>query len=165
MKHLKKSIIASMALLLIVLFLSQKKINHISTTIIESDQLSTVLDYIDTKNTLVIFDIDNTLAHPVEELSSDEWFCHLVDTKMAQGFDYLTSVYYALPAAYYAQFNVALKPTEKDIPALLAELANNGIAVIALTTRSLFIAERTLEQLDNINIHFFAPNIDPKDLV
>jgi hypothetical protein len=133
--------------------------------IIESDSLATVLDYIKTPNTLVIFDIDNTLAHPIEELSSDEWFCYLVEQKMLQGYDYLTSVYYALPAAYYAQFNVPLELTETTTPALIAHLIDNGIAVMALSTRSLFISERTLEQLDNINIHFFMPNVDPHDLV
>lgn len=133
--------------------------------IIESNTLSSVLEHLDTLDTLVIFDIDNTLAHPIEELSSDEWFCHLVNTKMQQGYDYLTSVYYALPAAYYAQFNVPLTPTEPCIPELIAHLIDNGVAVMALSTRSLFIAERSLEQLDNININFFMPNIDPHDLV
>lgn len=133
--------------------------------IIESNKLSSVLEHIGPLNTLVIFDIDNTLAHPTEELSSDEWFCHMVETKLAQGFDYITSVYYALPSAYYAQFNVPLEPTEPYIPELIAYLVDNGIAVMALSTRSLFIAERSLEQLDNINITFFIPGIDPHDLV
>lgn len=133
--------------------------------ITESNKLSSVLDYIDNLDTLVIFDIDNTLAHPTQELSSDEWFCHLVDQKMALGHDYLTSVYYALPAAYYAQFNIPLTPTEPGIPELITNLIENGIAVIALSTRSLFIAERTIDQLDNIGITFFAPNIDPQGLV
>lgn len=137
----------------------------INAHIIESNTLATVLDYTRTPNTLVIFDIDNTLAHPTEELSSDEWFCYLVEQKMLQGYDYLTSVYYALPAAYYAQFNVPLELTESTTPALIAYLIDNGIAVMALSTRTLFIAERTLEQLNNINIHFFMPNVDPHDLV
>ena len=147
--------------MLIFLFFSNS-----SALIIESNKLSTVLDYIDTSlNTLVIFDIDNTLAHPIAELSSDEWFCYLIDKKMAQGHDYLTSIYYALPAAYYAQFYTPLEPTEPGIPGLIKDLIDRGVAVIALSTRSIFIAERTLDQLDNIHITFFAPNIDPHDLV
>jgi hypothetical protein len=132
--------------------------------IIESDQLSTVLNYIES-DMLIIFDIDNTLAHPCEELGSDEWFCHKVNERVAQGFDYITSVYYALPQTYYAQFNIDLEPTEPNIPELIEDLIARGIAVIALSTRSLFIAERTLEQLENINIFFFIPNVDPGDLV
>lgn len=146
---------------ILILFL----FSHASAIIVESDKLATVLDYINSPNTLVIFDIDNTLAHPTEELSSDEWFCHLVNTKISAGHDEITSVYYALPAAYYAQFNVQLEPTEENIPDLIKQLTDQGVAVMALSTRSLFIAERTLEQLDNINIHFFAPDVDPRDLV
>lgn len=133
--------------------------------IIESNKLSTVLDYIEPHNTLVIFDIDNTLAHPAQELGSDEWFSHKVEAKTAAGFDPLSSIYYALPAAFYAQFNIPLEPTEQHIPELIAQLISKGIHVIALSTRSLFIAERTLEQLDNININFFIPDVSPNDLV
>jgi hypothetical protein len=118
-----------------------------------------------TPNTLVIFDIDNTLAHPTEELSSDEWFCYLVDTKMAQGNDPLTAIYYALPAAFYAQFHIPLAATEQTTTALIQQLINNNIAVMALSTRSIFIAERTLEQLDNININFLIPHVSPDPLV
>ena len=132
--------------------------------IIESDQLTVILNYIE-PGTLVIFDIDNTLAHPLEELGSDEWFCYKVNEKIAQGFDYITAVYYALPQTYYAQFNIDLEPTEQNIPELIESLIARGIAVIALSTRSLFIAERTLEQLENINIFFFIPGVDPSDLV
>ena len=149
--------------IILCIFISFSSTNY--GLIIESDHLSSVLEHIGPRNTLVIFDIDNTLAHPTEELSSDEWFCYLVDKKMAEGFDYITSVYYALPAAYYAQFNIPLEPTEPHIPDLIARLVNNGIAVMALSSRSLFIAERSLDQLNNINITFFVPNVNPQDLV
>lgn len=148
-------------LLFILLFFS----NTYYALIIESDQLSTVLDYIKSNNTLIIFDIDNTLAHPTQELGSDEWFCHEVETKMAEGFDYITSIYYALPKTFYAQFNIPLKATEQNIPELIEGLINKGIPVIALSTRSLFIAERTLDQLDDLNINFFIASISPHDLV
>ena len=133
--------------------------------IVESDTLLNILNYPITPNTLIIFDIDNTLAHPTEELSSDEWFCHLVDTKMLEGNDQLTSIYYALPAAFYAQFNIPLEATEKTTSALIQQLIDKGVAVMALSTRSLFIAERTLEQLDQINIHFSIPTINVEELV
>jgi len=132
--------------------------------IIESNTLETVLDYI-TPHTLVIFDIDNTLARPAQELSSDEWFCHLVNTKMAEGHDYITSIYYALPATYYAQFNVALQATEISAASLIAGLIDHSIPTMALTTRSLFVSERTFVQLEDINIHFLAPDISQDDLV
>ncbi len=132
--------------------------------IIESNTLEAVRDHIE-QNTLVIFDIDNTLARPAQELSSDEWFCHLVNTKMAEGHDYITSIYYALPATYYAQFNVALQATEISAASLIANLIDQNIPTMALTTRSLFVSERTFEQLEDINIRFLLQNISQDDLV
>ena len=146
---------------LIILFF----FSHTHALIIESDKLETVIDYISTPGTLVIFDIDNTLAHPIKELSSDEWFCHLVEKKMAEGNDYITSIYYALPITYYAQFNVPLEPTEFIAPFIVAQLIAHNIPVMALTTRSLFVAERTIEQLEGINVQFLIPNISQDDLV
>jgi hypothetical protein len=133
--------------------------------IIESDHLSVILDYISPLNTLVIFDIDNTLVHPTEELSSDEWFYYLVDKKMAEGFDHVTAVHYCLPAAVYAQFNVDVEPTEQGIPELIANLIDNNIAVMALSARSFFVADRTVEQLNNNNITFFIPDVSSADFV
>ena len=133
--------------------------------IMESDTIEAVLDYISAPDTLVIFDIDNTLAHPVSELSSDEWFCHLVNKKMAEGHDYITAVYYSLPVTYYAQFNVPLEPLEFFAPFLLAQLIAHKIPTMALSTRSLFVAERTFEQLENIDIQFLIPCISQDSLV
>lgn len=140
--------------------------SNIYCLIIESDKLATILDYISSDpNLLVIFDIDNTLARPARELSSDEWFCHLVNTKMAEGHDYITAVYYAIPATYYAQFNVPLTLTEYYAASLIAQLITQQIPVMALSTRSIFVSERTFEQLDAINIHFLIPHISQDDLV
>lgn len=148
------------ALLVTVFFCSS-----LCAFIIESDTLETVLDYISTPNTLVICDIDNTMAHPQEELGSDEWFCDLVNKRIDEGHDYITAVYYALPATFYAQFNIPLVPTEKTAALLIDHLKKLSIPVMALTTRSLFIAERTLEQLKNIGIAFLLPAVNQDKLV
>jgi hypothetical protein len=148
-------------LLLICLCLSS--INY--ALIVESNRLAAVLNYIGPLNTVVIFDIDNTLAHSTQELGSDEWFYYMLEQKKVEGFDDLTTVYYVLPTLYYAQFHIDLEPTEDGIPELITYLIDNDIAVMALSTRSLPIVERTLEQLNNIDIHFLMPEIDPHDLV
>src|SRR5204863_9626140 len=58
-----------------------------------------------------------------------------------------------------------LKPTENIVPFLLSQLIINKIPTMALTTRSLFVAERTLKQLENILIYFLIPGISQDDLV
>ncbi len=140
-------------------------LNSISADIIESNTLEAVLDYISTRNVLVIFDIDNTIARPITELGSDEWFCDLVNKRMEEGHDYITAVYYALPATFYAQFNIPLEATEEMASSLITYLKDQQIPVMALTTRSLFVAERTMEQLEDIGIAFLVPHISQEDLV
>jgi hypothetical protein len=133
--------------------------------IIESSSIMSVLNYITTPKTLVVYDIDNTLARPEQELGSDEWFCYVVNQKIAEGLDYIDAINAALPVCYYAQFNLPLVATESAIPTLLTTLAEQQVYTMGLTARGLFLAERTHEQLINININFCMPEISSEELV
>src|SRR6185312_11718054 len=93
----------------------------INAEIIETHNFDIIFQYAD-QDTLVIFDIDNTLARPEAELGSDEWFCYLVDQKIAQGYDKPSATNAVLPLAYYALFNLPLVLTDPIIPALLKDL-------------------------------------------
>src|SRR5579863_2722674 len=105
--------------------------------IIETDNFELIFDYIDA-DTLVIFDIDNTLARPKNELGSDEWFCYLLDQKIAQGYDKTSAMYAVLPLCYYAHFNIPLVVTDSIIPTLLKNLNTRGIYTLGLTSRGPF---------------------------
>lgn len=154
---MNKNILSS--LLFLIAFLSTEAV------IIESNSVMTVLNYLTTPNTLVVFDIDNTIARPEHELGSDEWFCYLVNQKIAEGYDNISAINAVLPVCYYAQFNIPLIPTESIIPTLLDTLAEQQIYTMGLTARGLFLAERTHEQLINININFFMPDIQSEELI
>ena len=132
--------------------------------IIETDNFEIIFQYAD-QDTLVIFDIDNTLARPKNELGSDEWFCYLVDQKVAQGYDKTSAMYAVLPLCYYAHFNLPLVLTDPTIPALLKNLTTRGIYSMGLTSRGPFLAERTYEQLINIDINFLMPSIATEEIV
>jgi len=149
-------------LLSIVFFFISTTIN---TKIIESNSVKTLLHYLQEPNTLVIFDIDNTLARPEHELGSDEWFCYLVDQKVTNGHDKISAVNTALPLYYYAQFNLPLVLTEPLIPNIMNNLTNRNICTMGLTSRGLHMAERTNEQLSNININFNMPCTDKEELI
>lgn len=154
---MKKNILST------ALFLTASFTTH--TEIIESSSIMSVLNYITTPKTLVVYDIDNTLARPAHELGSDEWFCYLVNQKIAEGLNYIDAINAALPVCYYAQFNLPLVATESAIPTLLTTLAEQQVHTMGLTSRGLFLAERTHEQLINININFFMPEINSDELI
>ncbi len=120
----------------------------------ESNTFDILVEHAD-QDTLVIFDIDNTLARPENSLGSDEWFCHTVNEKINQGYDYLNAVYSTLPVAYYLHFNLPLVVTDPLIPTIINNLIAQKINVIALTSRGLYLAERTHEQLQSIGISFW----------
>jgi hypothetical protein len=126
--------------------------------IIESDDFSLIEQHAE-QDTLVIFDIDNTIARYKHHFGSDEWFSYLVNQKINQGHDYLSAVYTVLPLAYYAHFNLSLILTNTILPSLIRNLIQQKIHVIGLTSRGMYLAERTHEQLTNIGIRFLIhPN-------
>jgi hypothetical protein len=128
--------------------------NIVDGKIIESDTITITLDYLSQANTLVIFDIDNTLVRYATALGSDEWFSHLVDQQRSKGFGTEAATTMTLPIAYYAHFSLALVPTEPSNSLLIGHLIKNNIPFMGLTSRSLPLAERTYEQLHVIDMDF-----------
>src|SRR3990167_753472 len=127
----------------------------VKAQIIESNTINIVDKYLDgSKDVLVVFDIDNTLAAPKKELGSDEWFGYLIQKKMEEGYDAFQALYLILPKYFYAQFNVPLIALESDSVDFLNSLKKRNIDFMSLTARSLYIADRTLDQLHNIGISF-----------
>lgn len=122
--------------------------------IIESNTVTEINNHLndDPEHTLVIFDIDNTLAAPKLEIGSDQWVNYLVQEKMKQGLDMQQAFNAVLPTYFHVQFKVAMHPVEDITPALIQELQTNGTSVIALTARSIFVASRTLDQLKDMRV-------------
>lgn len=129
---------------------------NIFSQILELDKLNEIFNFIkEPDKTLVIFDIDNTLVCPENELGADEWFYYMVNKKMQkEGLDYLGAVIQSLPKYYYAQFHIPLIPVEKNISETLQKLMGLNIKFIALTARAIYLAERTFDQLFSLNIKF-----------
>ncbi|OGB84288.1 hypothetical protein A3F66_04910 [candidate division TM6 bacterium RIFCSPHIGHO2_12_FULL_32_22] len=137
-----------------IIFLGFLLFVSVKSEIIESDTIKIVDNYLDNPNVLVVFDIDNTLAAPKKELGSDEWFNYLIAEKMKEGFDSFQALNLILPKYFYAQFNVPLILMESDAIDFLDSLKDKNIDFMSLTARSLYIADRTLDQLHNISINF-----------
>lgn len=106
------------------------------------------------KKLLTIFDIDDTIAHSQRAIGSDAFFTARVTAFMQEGYDATTAVHYTLPDYFYVQFHMPLVFTENVTPDVFFFLKKNSIDFMALTARSLYIAERTIEQLDELGIVF-----------
>jgi hypothetical protein len=129
--------------------------------IIEHAEFASIFNYITEddyhKNTVVILDIDNTIAiqgHPFRMLGGDIWVNYEIAKLIEQGIEPKKAVAQVLPFYYELTHFVDLKPVEPSIPWIIKQLQDAGITVIACTIRSIEISDRTIEQLRAIDIDF-----------
>lgn len=106
------------------------------------------------ENILVVFDIDNTLARGKTPMARDEFFSARIQSFMNNGMDFNQAIHHVLPDYYYIQFHSSLVLVEDEVLILLQDLTNNGTKTLALTARSSYLAERTMDQLESLGIRF-----------
>ncbi|MBN2359948.1 MAG: DUF2608 domain-containing protein [Deltaproteobacteria bacterium] len=105
------------------------------------------------EQTLVVFDIDNTLLEPVQTLGSDQWFYYLVDQgKRERRLSENKAIAEAVATWNRVQEDVIVRPVEPDTPALVRRLQERGVRIIALTARTSGAAAITERQLRSIGI-------------
>lgn len=115
-------------------------------------------------DTLLVFDIDNTLIEPVGNLGSDQWFYYLYKIYKINGFDEKTTQQQALRAWNQAQSLISVRAAEASIPDLIQSQQKKGLKMLALTARSVEIAEKTSQQLASVNISFAGHSVLGEDL-
>lgn len=155
-----KKLLLSLSLVLNFAFISSvpvKEVLHRTTQVIESKNIKDVLRHA-TKGSLVLFDIDNTLAATKTLFGSDQWFSYMVKKNLDEGFDPIHSVNAVLPMYFLAQFNIDLELIDPQVLEVLGHLEEESINTACLTARSLHLAERTLEQIRRINIKMSPPS-------
>lgn len=101
-------------------------------------------------DTLVVFDLDNTLIEPVQTLGSDQWYYHLVAQLQAQGRDETQAHAEANAIWNRVQLATAVRPVEADTPDRVARLQARGLRVMALTARTQDVSSLTARQLESV---------------
>ncbi len=127
--------------------------------IVEHDTMSAVLSYIGVSDqgpqTLVVFDIDNTIAETAgTEDGGDQWFFSRVNMLMDCGLDYYTCVKKVIPEYQKLQEQLSLVLIEQDFLSFLDQLKKMGVRIIALTARPVSLLNRVIQQLKEIGIEF-----------
>lgn len=127
--------------------------SQLCALIIESDSIQSIEQYVQ-EDTLVIFDIDNTIAMPKGTIGSDQWFGHLIRQAIKEGFEGQHAVDHILPTYCEVQNAIDLRPVENCTVSYIKSLQERNIPAIALTARSMPLVFRTVKQLKNIGIDF-----------
>lgn len=101
---------------------------------------------------LVVFDIDNTLIEPVQELGSNQWFENRIKEYVSYGHNKGEALEKALREWTAIQSITLVKLVEPGIDAIVKDLQEQGYTVMGLTTRGLGLSTRTVEQLQTVGI-------------
>jgi hypothetical protein len=124
------------------------------------------------KDTLVIFDLDNTVMMPPQTLGGEEWFDYFVKLRIEEfqknGHSAEQSKDKAIEqgANEWVKFhlNARVVPVEKETPSLINDLQNRGIQTMALTARPTELKDSTASQLKSIGIEFSKKSATDKNI-
>jgi len=127
---------------------------HIKSIIIESDTLDVVLKHAD-KDTIVVFDIDDTIAQLPEDIGTSKWLSYMTKQLQTKGYSFEEALNIMIPSCCVIQLMTELKMVGSSFQ-IINTLQQNNIKTMALTNRSISIEKRTIEQLKNLGIDFSA---------
>jgi len=140
--------------LALVLLLS----SPLQAVILESGTIADIMPHV-TSDTLVLFDIDDTIIKVPDHLGSDSWFYYMVEQKMAMGFTCNQATEQVLPLYYLVHFFINLQPVNQKTIQLIHDLQEQKIHTMALTARSMPLVERTIQELARLKIDFSANSL------
>lgn len=134
------------------------------STIIELPAITEVTKHVTDKNTLVIFDIDNTILQANEIRATDQWFSAMVTHAKSKGYSDTQAVNTVLIPFGEVLKKSTVKAVEPAVSDVIKNLQAKGNTIIALTSRSLPFVECTLKQFKSINIDLNKPPYNKKDI-
>ena len=119
--------------------------------IYETHNMSELYEHL-TPGMLVVFDIDNTLIEPVQELGSNQWFEKRISEYQSYGYNSHDALQKALKEWTAIQSITLVKLVEPGIDGIVQDLQEKEYTVMGLTTRGLSMSTRTVEQLETVNV-------------
>lgn len=125
-----------------------------------TDDARELADLYGADQVLVVFDIDNTLMAMEQGLGSDQWYDWQSNLQLADPCDArLVSDRLAVQGALY--YVSAMRPTQPDAAELVRGLQDDGLDVIALTSRGPSFRLATFRELRRNGYSFYASAIGP----
>jgi hypothetical protein len=134
--------------------------SSIAQKIVKSKSIADFLGYVD-KDTLAIFDCDNTLVENAFEFICAEWFNDKTKRLQAKGLNY-SEIYDRLEKVI--DFFPKVKPVEKETSSVLNQILNRNVKVLILTGRRFKYADITLKQINSIGVSFEGKEIYDKKI-
>lgn len=114
--------------------------------------------------TLLVFDIDNTLVEPIGNIGSDQWYYYVEKAYRREGLDEAAAAAKTAEVWTKTLGTVKVKPVEALTPILIREQQKRGLQIMALTARGAEDAQATFEQLKAIGVDLTASAVRKDDL-
>lgn len=131
--------------------------------IIEEAKMAEAISYAD-KDTLLIFDLDNTIMEPAQMLGSVQWYYYLIKKYIDQGMEKKEAADKVTSTWIRIQEVTQMQPVESATPSLIKKAQEGGIKAMALTARPTTLAKTTIKQLQSIGVDFTRQPACKKDL-
>ncbi len=119
--------------------------------IVEKPTMREALSTVDA-DTLVVFDLDNTLIEPVQFVGSDEWFDERVKYHASKVEEKAKATDLAIVDWVRVMKVTQVKAVEADTPVLIRALQEKKIKIMGLTARPISLSSTTHNQLDSVGI-------------
>ncbi len=109
-----------------------------------------------TPQTLLVFDLDNTVVEPVQTLGSDQWFEYMVQGFEKSGQSKEVAIQKAIIFWNEIAQTTRIRPVEAITPQIIRQAQIAGLTVLGLTARHVTSAAATERQLASIGVNFQA---------
>jgi len=119
----------------------------------EIKSMKEITSYI-TPQTLLVFDLDNTVVEPVQTLGSDQWFEYMVQGFEKSGLTKDVAVQKSIIFWNEIAHHTKIRPVEAITPFIIRQAQAAGIPVLGLTARHATSAGETERQLASIGVNF-----------
>ncbi len=135
---------------------------NLQSEIIEIHNMSEIHQYIK-PNTLIVFDIDNTLLEPSQELGSDQWFYRQFEKYLESGMLLKSALNKTLDEWHAIQCLTNVNIVEEGSEKIIQNLQAEKFDIIGLTTRGLEMSNCTSSQLKTLHIDLSKTSPVKKD--
>ncbi len=124
-----------------------------SAEIVQIKKIDECMQYVQ-PDTLLIFDLDNTVMETAQTFGGDQWLAYQIQQAKNQGFVGDEAFLPIFAEWVTVQHRTNVQAVEPTTAALIEQLQKSGYTVLALTTRGLETAACTIDQLSSIGVDF-----------
>ena len=117
----------------------------------ESMDIADVEKHVD-QDTLLIFDLDNTIMEPKQQLGTDQWFYYTIQRRIKQGMDKTEALEETLSHWMALQNITEVQLCQEGCQQVIAQLQEKNIPIMGLTTRGLGLSQCTIRQLKSLGV-------------